>query len=459
MGNNVRARLIVAFLGLLGLWLVTGCSGQATETDGSTSDTSSPATETSGGEGNNEEVTLTFWKPSWGTDEEYLAPLFEEFETQHPGVTIEYLFHPWDGLVERYTTAFTGGAPPDVFYLPDLHYPRFADAGYLAELDTLFPDDVAALEGQYQPKWWAPGDYAGHRYGIPFVHVGVMIAYNKGLFDAEGLPYPPEVGSDALEEWNWESFVSVAQELTDAEAGIWGYAWGANFPGDSEVYLYNYVRQAGAAISTPDGDEIAFDNPQGLEAFEFMNDMATTHGIVPDGGMNPQFQDVFLSGNAAMAPFDVYQVIGMVNDNPELDIGVTPYPQGPGTGELDGRAMHANVGFLFQAASSENPDLAFELIKFLSTKEATEAYINATGLFGARTDYEMALPDPEAQELAEQILEAAEAYGFGYPIGPRQIDIREIFVAEAQSMLTGQKTPEEAWRAAADQMTEALSSS
>ena len=41
-----------------------------------------------------EEITITFWKPSWGIDEEYLAPVFEEFEAAHPGVKVEYLFHP-----------------------------------------------------------------------------------------------------------------------------------------------------------------------------------------------------------------------------------------------------------------------------------------------------------------------------------------------------------------------------
>lgn len=371
-------------------------------------------------------------------------------------MTVEYLFHPWEGLAERYATAFQGDSPPDVFYLPDLFYPRYAAAGYLGELDTLFPEDVAALQPEFMDQWWAPGNFNGHQYGIPYVHVGVTIAYNKDLFDAAGVAYPPAVDSPDLSGWTWDKFVETGKALTDSAAGKWGFAWAANWPGDSEVMLYPYIKQAGNNVTSADGKSVGFDNPAGLKAFEFMNDLANSYGFVPDGGMNGSFQDLFINGTAAMAPFDVYQVVGLVNDHPELNIGITPYPQGPGTDLLDGRGMHANVGFLYQAAKSKSPECAFALIKFLTTKENSEAYINAVGLFGARKDYEMAIENPKGQELAVQILDAANKYGFAYDIGPKQIDIRSIFVAEIQNMLTKTKTPEEAWKSAVEQMNAAL---
>ena len=164
-----------------------------------------------------EDITVTFWKPSWGIDEDYLVPLFEEFEEEHPGVKIEYLFHPWEGLMERYTTAFLGESPPDVFYLPDLHYPKLAQAGYLAKLDEDFSDDIAKIEEENMEQWWEPGIYQGNVFGLPYVHVGITNAYNKDIFDAAGVAYPPNVDDPNLSEWTWDKYVEVAQELTDPD--------------------------------------------------------------------------------------------------------------------------------------------------------------------------------------------------------------------------------------------------
>ena len=83
-----------------------------------------------------------------------------------------------------------GDEPPDVFYLPDLHYPKLAAAGYLTKLDEDFPDDIATLKENYLEQWWEPGIYNGNVYGLPYVHVGITIAYNKDIFDAGRFALP-----------------------------------------------------------------------------------------------------------------------------------------------------------------------------------------------------------------------------------------------------------------------------
>ncbi len=439
--------------------ILAGCTPTTTETPSNAVEpTTAPAQseESPTAETVAEPITLTFWKPSWGIDEQYLAPLFAEFEAAHPGVKIEYLFHPWEGLMERYTTAFIGDNPPDIFYLPDLNYPKFAEAGYIAKLDEKFPDEIPTLKENYIDKWWDAGVYKGHVYGLPYVHVGITIAYNKDLFDAAGVPYPPSVDDPNLSEWTWDKFVEVSQQLTDASKDQWGFAWAANWAGDSEVWMYCYQMQAGNHIANDTLTGVGFDNPNGLKAFEYVNDLANTYKVIPDGGMNPKFQDYFYTGKAAMAPFDVYQVIGIVNDYPDLNIGITPYPQGPGTDLLDGRGMHANVGFLYMSEKSKHPEMAFELMKFLNEKQNVEDYINAVGLFGTRKDYEMKIENPEAQQLAVEILEAANRYGFAHQISPKMIEVRSLYVAEVQNMLQGVKTPEQAWKDAVSSMNAML---
>ena len=272
-----------------------------------------------------------------------------------------------------------------------------------------------------------------------------------------GLPYPPGVDDPDLDEWTWDKFVEVSQQLTDADNGKYGFGWAANWSGDREIWEYCYLAQAGDRVTNEDGTAVGFDNEAGLTAFNFMNDMANTYKVVPDNGMNAKFQDMFINGDIAMAGFDVYGVIGLVKDHPELNIGITPYPQGPGTDLLDGRGMHANVGYLYLSGKSKNPEMAFELMKFMNEKEQVEDYINAVGLFGCRKDYEMKIDPPEAEELGVQILEIANKYGFANLIDPKQIEIREVFTAEVENMILQVKTPEEAWKDAVDKINSALS--
>jgi len=402
------------------------------------------------------DIKLTVWKPSWGIDEKYLAPIFKKFEKNNPGVRIEYLFHPWEGLMERYTTAFMAGHPPDLFYLPDVHYPKLAASGLLAKLDEFFPQDIVKVKEEYIQRWWNSAIYKGHVYGIPYVHVGITLAYNKDLFDEGGIEYPAPMDDPKFSEWTWDKFVEVAQKLTIPEKDQWGYAWAANWAGDAEVWMYCYIWQAGAEIINEEGTGVGFDNKAGLTAFKFMNDLVNTYRVVPDGGMNPKFHDYFYTGHAAIAPFDCYQVTAMVKDYPELNIGITPYAQGPGRNLLDGRGMHANVGFWLMSNRCDYKDIAYKLMKFLTSKEYCEEYINAAGLFGCRKDYEMKIDNPKAQELGKIILAAAERYGHAYPINPHQIEVNPVFYAEVQNMVQQLKTPEQAWKDAVNRINEIL---
>lgn len=405
-----------------------------------------------------ENITLTFWKPSWGTaDEKYLPPLFEKFEESHPGVKIEFLFHPWEGLMERYVLAFSGPNPPDIFYMPDLQYPKLAAAGFLAKLDQEFPDDINKVKAENIDTWWNPGNYKGNQYGFPFVHVGISLVYNKDMFDKAGVAYPPSVNDANLSEWTWDKFIEVCTKLTDPANNKWGYAWAANYTGDTEVMVWPHLVQAGATILDPnDPTKTGLDSPAGLVGYNFINDLVNKYNIAPDKGMNPKFQDMFYTGNAAICPFDCHGIKPILEQHPELRIGVTTMPKGPGT-NLDGRGMHANVGFLFLSEKSQNKEMAWELIKFLASKENVETYINDVGLFGCRKDYEMKIEDPVAQDLLDQVLTMSTKYGYAYDINPKLIELRDIATAEIQNMITKSKTPEQALKDTVDHLNSILS--
>ena len=58
-------------------------------------------------------------------------------------VAVAYRLTPWETWQETYTSAFAGDSPPDVSYVVDSFFPKFADAGALVDLGSLEGGDHA----------------------------------------------------------------------------------------------------------------------------------------------------------------------------------------------------------------------------------------------------------------------------------------------------------------------------
>ena len=123
-------------------------------------------------------AVLHLWKATHGETRHDWDSLLVAFERAHPHLRVDVLSHPWNGWDERYAAAFAGGNPPDVSYMPDEFWPRYAAAGMLAPLDTLFPGEIASMAAQYPPNLWQLGQFDGHQYALPFMFVSYQ------LFDA-----------------------------------------------------------------------------------------------------------------------------------------------------------------------------------------------------------------------------------------------------------------------------------
>jgi multiple sugar transport system substrate-binding protein len=361
------------------------------------------------------------------------------------------LSHPWEGWDERYGSAFAGGNPPDVSYMPDEFYPRFAEAGQLAALEGVAPEAVAEMQGDYPENFWQLGQYEGHQYGIPYLYVAIQLFYNKDLFDAAGVPYPPSSPEDEnFVEWTWDKFAETAQQLTDAEQDQWGYAWSVNFRDNN--YTYPYLWQAGADILDVEANTNAFGNEQGLQAFQYMYDLVHEFAVVPAEGMDPQFQQWFYEGKAAMAPVESYAIATLREDYPELNVGVALMPQGPGTDFFGGRGTFGNLGFMVVAEGSENKEAAVQFVQFISSQEQNQRMMDIVKLFGARNDFV-----PPDDPLFDVFM-AGRPYLVGYPLHPQLRQVHSLIYPEVQAMILEQKTPAEALDAAAAAVDQLLQS-
>ncbi len=392
-----------------------------------------------------EEVTITFWKASHGDTNEDWRVILDKFEEENPGIKVESLLHPWEGWDERYGAAFAAGEPPDVSYMPDEFWPKFAEAGQLAKLDELFPEELAEMEGDYAQNFWDLCFYKGSQYAVPYLFVAVQLFYNKDLFDAAGIEYPPSSVDDPnFADWTWEKFVEVAQALTDPEKDQWGYAWSVNWRDNN--FIYPILWQAGADILDVENNTNAFDNEAGLAAFQFMYDLVHTYQVVPDFGLNPKFQQVFYEGRAAMCPVESYSIPILRGDYPEINAGAALAPQGPGTDFYDGRGTFGNSGYWVIAEASENKEAAFKLIQFINQKDNSQYLVgDVVKLFGCRLDFE---PLTEEEPLLEIFFQGVP-WQVPYPLHPKLRQAHSLIRAEVQALILNEKTPDQAVKDAA----------
>ncbi len=391
-----------------------------------------------------EEITLTLWKASHGETADDWQVIFDKFEAENPGLKVEMLSHPWEGWDERYGAAFAAGEPPDVSYMPDEFWPKFAEAGQLAKLDELFADELAAMKDDYPQNFWDMCSYKGSQYGVPYLFVAAQLFYNKDLFDEAGIEYPPSSTDDPnFAAWTWEKFVEVAQALTNPEKDQWGYAWGVNWRDNN--FIYPILWQGGADILDVEANTNAFDNEAGLAAFQFMYDLVHTYQVVPDWGLNPQFRQVFYEGRAAMCPVESYSIAPLRSDYPELNVGAALAPQGPGTDFYEGRGTFGNSGYWVVAEACKNKEAALKLIQFMNQKENMDYMMGVVSLFGCRQDF---VPPLEEEPLLQIFFEGIP-YQVPYPLHPRLRQAHSLIRAEIQAMILNEKTPEQAVKDAA----------
>jgi multiple sugar transport system substrate-binding protein len=387
-------------------------------------------------------VTITFWKASHGEKDTDWAPIIAAFEAANPDIKVEAVIHPWEGWDERYGSAFAAGNPPDVSYMPDEFYPRFAAAGQLVQMEVAAPDAVAAMAPDFPENLWKLGQYQGHQYGVPYLFVALQLFYNKDLFDAAGLAYPPSSPDDpGFAEWTWEKFAEVAQKLTDPAKDQWGFAWSAAFRDPN--YVYPFLWQAGADILDVAANKNAFGNEKGLAGFQMMYDLVHTYKVVPADGMDPKFQQWFFDGKAAMCPVESYSVATLRSDYPDLNVGAALAPQGPGKDFFDGRGTFGNAGFMVIAEASQNKEAAVKFVQFISSKEMNQQMMDVVKLFGARNDF--VPPD----DPLFQVFMTGKPYLVGYPLHPKLRQVHSLITPEVQAMILDQKTPEQALNDAA----------
>jgi ABC-type glycerol-3-phosphate transport system substrate-binding protein len=155
-----------------------------------------------------EPVSITF--PCSDISLELYEPLAQEFNEQHPHITVNLRRETEGGLINLEAE----GA--DVRPVWQAMFDPVQERGDILALDPFIEQDASLDLSDFYPAALQVFTVDGEIWAIPFGANPVVMYYNQDLFDQYDVPYP-ENG------WTWDDFLSAALAIRDPEAGVFGY--------------------------------------------------------------------------------------------------------------------------------------------------------------------------------------------------------------------------------------------
>ena len=284
-----------------------------------------------------------------------------QFEREHPGVTVDVFVATGGvvGIVERVRVMVASGAQLDVV--------EFWAEGASA----LYADDIlldlrpyAEKEGDLLGRLLATRlqgyTWNGRLLGIPLNANAFPMFYNATLMTEAGLPLPPQQGS----AWDWAALVEAAKRLTvdrdgDGTPDTWGLRSGSSldrFPS----WLHN---AGGGLFDRPDNPTRArLTEPASLEGLRFLVSLYQEHQVTRVGSL-PAFATGRLGFDFDSGPF---LMSNLAEAGVSFDWGLYHRPAGPG----NNGTIILGTGYIIPKSAAD-PDLSWELVKFLAGREET----------------------------------------------------------------------------------------
>jgi multiple sugar transport system substrate-binding protein len=392
--------------------------------------------------GARDDVTrITFSGSALGPEAAVVRRHLNRFEERHPGVQVDLRVTP-DAADQRhqlYVQWLNGRASdPDVLQLDVIWTAEFAGAGWILPLDRFAPDVADVVPAALRAAQWR-----GALYAVPwFVDLGLLY-WRTDLLPAA----PPSL--PALRD--------TVRRAQDEGATRFGLVWqGARYEGLVTVFLEHLAAFGGGILD--ERGRVIVDEPAAVRALTFMRDAVAPDGFVPSSVLTWQEEQTrfaFQNGEAAAMRNWPYAWTLLENEADSRVAGrfaVAPFPAADG-----GRPASALGGAqLAVNAWSDNPELAWELVAFLTAPEQMLDRARLAAQLPARQSlYDTdalaeAIPIPVDQ--MRDLLSAAVPR----PVTPVYSELSEILQVRLHRALSGQQPPAEALADAAREMRELL---
>ncbi|MGI6083101.1 MAG: extracellular solute-binding protein [Limnochordia bacterium] len=331
---------------------------------------------TASGLGQEKEVELRVltYLGGWFNSNSYVEKNVPLFEAAHPGVKVEYQINPSGrALAELIVVEAAGGVSSDVLFLGDIIdniIRNLLSQPLVMDLKPFLERDASLNQRDFFPNLLQAFTHNNRLVGMPLSTFTSSTFVNKTIFDEGGLALPTD-------GWDWNDLRTISRKLTqdrdnDGVPETWGFAadgYTLQHQGATPFLWAN-----GGDIVTPDHSRAALLEPQALEALEFFYDLHFVDRVAVPPSAGAQWT-LFRQGHVGVweskssnIPKNRAQAL------PHVDWDITVPFRSPRTG-VSAALIASNAAAI--SATSNNPELAWEFIKFLFLSDRAQQVIAA----------------------------------------------------------------------------------
>ncbi|MGW4130917.1 extracellular solute-binding protein [Amycolatopsis japonica] len=308
---------------------------------------------------------LTVWLMSGPVPDATVTAINKDFETAHPGVTVEYQVQQWNGIGQKLTTALTGtSGGPDIIELGTTQASQYTSQDVLQDLT----DSIGDLNG---PQWLSTlkesGSYGGKQYGVPFYAANRVVIYRTDLFQKAGISAPPTSGDE------WLADLAKLKALPGIDP--------LYLPGQNWYALLSFIwDQGGELAENVTGTwRSTLNTPQAKAGFAFYKQLVETSGTTAPKDTDeatPQQSDVISKGDVASFLGFGSELAAAITANPSLKDKFGAFPIPSRTPGATAPVLEAG-SVLAIPANSKNADLAMDWLK-IETSAKYQSQLAAT---------------------------------------------------------------------------------
>lgn len=381
--------LVMSLLMAAGL-VACGSNAKNAETTATGMEESTKEAAADAGSSEKTKVRMMYWNK-----EETMKPFLDLAKEKLPNIDIEFNFVSVDQFNGTLETQLQAGEGPDI--LPSGESEAHAKAGYLLDLT-----DMDFIK-QYSEASLNSIAVDGKVYGVPGISWFEGVFYNKAIFEENGIEVPK----------TFDEMMAVHKQLADK--GITPQAWGAKSweplaKSPLGLATVDYLRtDAGkdfdTSIRTGEGKFAGSPLKDSIEKWLAY----VKNGYITKDMLQVDYDTAlkeFATGKAAMWESGPWAINAIKEANPDLKFDMMPF-----VGTKEGNEyLIGGPGVTFGInANSKNQEAALEVLKLMATKEGQRALCAGSpgsGSFLEGADIEL----PEEFTGVKEVLNAGRVY-------------------------------------------------
>ncbi|NHC32878.1 MULTISPECIES: ABC transporter substrate-binding protein [Dermacoccus] len=366
-----------------------GLTAGAVVTAGLSACAGSGGSSSGGNNGGGDSNTIEFWSNHPGKSKATEQKLIAEFEKANPNLKVKLVDagKSYPDVAQKFNAALSGGSLPDVVIVSDTTWFNFALNDRLADMSALTSENKLSTD-DYVKGLYDDYKYEDKHYALPYSRSTVIFYYNKDAWKKAGLPDRAPTSWDEFEQWapKLQSAMGSGKKAIVLDDGSDYLDW--TFQSIAWSYGGGYSKDWTPTMASEGTVKAATK----IQEWAKKGWMQTSKDSQAD----------FASGIGACAIESTGGLAGVIKDASfKVGIGFLPAPGGIKTVPTGGAGLAVPKGI-----SAERQKNAVKFIEFMTNKDNTITFSQATGYMPVRTS---AMDDAKEKAYLEKNPEYAVA--------------------------------------------------